>query len=220
MTFSVTVMGHGAVQATFDRHVPLWRALNSQVNIVISPQNDALKTKAWPGVVPKCLGQAQRHGPDSVTRFLWIFKTLARIPCSHHLIFEYDSVSLSPVIPEQAGLSGILGVNTEPWRYIAPRYPHPPWLIDHASLLDLQRVALRYPDVTEEGWADRFLAAWAHLAGVPILSYRPPGYSDDSMEVTDAMKMHNLEHTILRGGRMFHGFKDAEVLYAAQRLAL
>jgi hypothetical protein len=222
MTFSVTVLGHGGAQDAFDRHVPLWRGLNSGtcVSIIISPEDDPLDTtRTWRSARHKLLGPSHRAGPGWAVRFLWLFETLQNTTdCSHHLIFEYDSVCLSPDVPAQTGLSAIPMANTDLARFLAPRFSPPPWLIDHHSLQAIRRVALKYPDVTEEGFGDRLMAAWAYLASVPILAFQPPGYADERIDIHDPAKMRALDQTLRRGGRLFHGFKDAETLEAAQKI--
>ena len=221
MSFSITVLAHGAIQDTFDRHVPLWRGLNSgtHVNIIISPEDDPIDTtRTWRSARHQIMGKSQRFGPRWAACFVWLFETLAhRTDCSHHLIFEYDSVSLGPDVVEQAGISGIPITNLDLSRYLAPRFCPPPWLIEHQAMLELLRVARKYPDITEEGWGDRLFGAWAYLACVPILAFQPPGFTEERIDPNNSNHMNNLERIIRGGGRMLHGVKDEAALLAAQR---
>ena len=163
---SLTIMAHGAAQETFLRHVELWGAITPNV-LVICPATDKMKECRFPIIY---YGQHCHAGRSSVERLKAALGNIAKHQDNgYHLICEYDSFLLSPDVVPRKGLIGPLMQNFEPCRFIAPRYPNPPWMLDYRSARLMMEAAYQWPDVWEEGFADRYLAALAVLAGVPIL---------------------------------------------------
>lgn len=211
MRLSLTVIAHGDAAETFHRHLPLWKGLGVDDGscLVLSPVNDPIKCRAW---VNYQVGQASHAGPDAKARLEWLLKYLSRFEdVTHHLIFEYDSFCTAPAPPRQleGGLSGILFRNKEPERFSAVVYPNPPWMIDHTSLLKMTEAFAQNPTITQGGFADRWLAAVAVQARVPIMEYEYPGFSRGTITEADYPA---LERAKLWGATMFHGVKDKRTL--------
>ena len=220
MKLSLTILAHGAAKETFMRHLPLWQALDPDYAVLMCPKNDSITfssvdvgAKVFVGsatLVELAVGSAEHAGRDSILRLKKVLNHLADLDgITHHLICEYDSFSLASTIKPQTGFTGNLVANNEPCRFMTPRYANPPWLIDHMSLFQMQRAAEHYTDVWEEGYADRYLSAIAHLAGVPILPYDPPGYTQETIHERDWPSVIEAIHF---GATMIHGVKDDETL--------
>lgn len=200
----ITVMAHGAVQETFNRHLPLWMAHKADVQVVC-PVNDPVNA---PFPIIR-FDDAERAGPQAHARLRHMHQHLCENSKSgYHLICEYDSFLLSdPVL--SPGLWGIMQMNKQSPDFLAHRYPNPPWLIDSVSLAAMWDVAQRYPLLYEGGEADRYWAALAELAGVPMFEYRPAGFTKGTIDSIHHMELHvELE----MGCRAFHGVKDKHTL--------
>jgi hypothetical protein len=208
---TLTIIGHGAVRETFNRHIALWESLVVSKGhwITLSPEDDPLLLR-YPIWTDARIGKASHSGLESLKRLRWLLKHLSLAKqVRYHLIFEYDSFLTSGPTVSGNGLAGILFENKEPKRFSAEVYPNPPWLIDHASLVRMNDTASAYREVTEEGHADRWLAAIAKLARVPIIPYQPPGFSRGTITEADYPE---LEAAIKRGTTAFHGVKDKQTL--------
>lgn len=208
---SVTILAHGAAQATFSRHVKLWDALCPHVT-VICPVNDKLSDCPYP---VQCVGNACHAGKASIERLKAALGGILKYQDGFHLICEYDSFLLTPSFTKRKGLIGPLQPNYEPCRFIAPRYPNPPWLLDWRTVYLMTEAAHQWPDVWEEGYADRYFAALAVLAGVPILDYDPPGYTRGTIQ---AEHWYDMEAAIKKGAVAIHGVKDLETLKFVQKV--
>lgn len=214
----VVIIGHGAVNEAVERHLPIWVRIRSRNVLFLSPTNDPLRgIYDYEGfrkenihrsnLFNKYYGLAGHCGKEAAKRLRWLLSFLTENKNSASsdrvMIFEYDSVAL--VAPKAvAGLCGIVFPNDEPERFIAPRYVNPPWTLDYGSLRAINKVAQTYLGVWEEGYADRYLSALAHLAGVPILPYDPPGFSQI-----------NIAHdcpSICSETKIYHGIKSKETL--------
>lgn len=207
MLTSLTIMAHGAAQETFNRHVPLWRRLVSDDKIlVIAPATDPIKDCPFSFLN---IGQHGHATKASVDRLKLALGNIIKFGSGYHLICEYDSFALTPDFKMREGLSGPLMPNKEPCRFMAPRYPNPPWLVDWRTACLMWQCANRWPSVIEEGFADRYLAALAYLANVPILDCEPSGFTRAT--ITQAFWFLTRK-AIERGGVMIHGVKDAETL--------
>jgi hypothetical protein len=86
------------------------------------------------------------------------------------------------------------------------RYALAPWTLDASSARDMLRAAERFPDVTEEGEADRLMAAWAMLAGVPVLAHPEPGFALNTITPQDLPNA--------RGAAWIHGVKHLAIFQA------
>lgn len=201
-------MAHGREQATFDRHLPFWEAHKLPI-LVVSPEDDPVKTRHQMLLTAR----ASHSGDEALGRLKCMIEALCRTTFRYHLIFEYDSICLDPErVKFQPGLYGNLFKNLdgkEISNFMAWIYPNPPWLVDINSLRKMRNVMNEYP-ISEHGFADRFLAALAVCAGVPILHHIPRGYSRAPLELGAHWK--ELKQAISKGGRMIHGIKTESVL--------
>lgn len=207
-----TIIAHGNGIAAFRRHLPLWKDHHPDVGLVLCPTNDTIpQTESpWPVVTVEL---AAHHGPPALIRLRWLLEHLAdQSSISHYIIHEYDSFCLYPDFRYQSGLVGNLFRNRDPEDFIAPRYPNPPWTLDRRSLLLMLRASRKWPDVTEDGYADRYFAALAHLANVPILSHQPLGFARATITEDN---ISELRKAIYAGATMIHGIKQKWTLEAA-----
>lgn len=76
----------------------------------------------------------------------------------------------------------------------------------------MNRVALTYPALHEDGLADRYLSALATLACVPILNHQPPGFSRGWITERN---IYALRKAIYKGSTLLHGIKQKWTLEAA-----
>lgn len=208
----LTVIAHGNGIAAFRRHLPLWKAHNPDAGLVLVPTDDPIEQSEspWPVVA---LGLAQHSGAHSRTRLVWLLQHLAELAdCSHFVIFEYDSFCLSPSFTFQKGFIGNLFANSCGADFLAPRYANPPWMIDRRSLTLMCRASKKWPDLIEQGEADRYLSGLAWLSNVPVLPHSPVGFSKGWITETDIAEMRK---AIYGGATMIHGIKQKWTLEAA-----
>lgn len=71
-----------------------------------------------------------------------------------------------------------------------------------------------WPEVFEEGFADRWLAAIAMLANVPMFDHEPPGFTRGTIGAQD---FKDLDDAIMWGSNAIHGVKDSEALDFVQK---
>lgn len=212
MNITLTIFAWGGGETAFQQHRKYWDALEARRVKVISPINSPIKECPYD---QKLLGNAEHAGRDSIKRIKSVLHELQYMDfATHHMICEQDSIPLNPDFKLQSGLTGIIQENYEPARFISSRYVNQPQLIDHASLLKMLTVAEEYPAVWEEGFADRYVSALAFLAGVPILSWDPPGFSRNTIL---PLHHHDMGKAIHNGTKMIHGIKDPETLAIAEK---
>lgn len=199
----VTIIAHGNGLAAFRRHKPLWAA-HDAATLVVVPEDDPIdqSESPWPVIH---VAKAQHNGPESKIRLQWILEYLASLELPRYVIYEYDSFCLSPKIHLQRGFAGNVKANKYPERFLAPRYANPPWVLDYGSLVAMLKASRRWPDLVEEGEADRYLSALAWLGNVPVLPHAPPGYSDGC--ITE-YEITYLRKAIYGGSTMIHGIKQ------------
>jgi hypothetical protein len=208
MNLQVVVIAHGNGIAAFNRHEKFWEAHKAPI-LVVCPENDPVKCKHE---VVK-LYEAQHSGPHALARLTALMEMLSQRPWDKCIIYEYDSFLLEPKIPEGKGFHSILFAEPHT-RFLAPRYGNPPWCFDRHSfgcMIDKMR---DYPSIEEEGFADRFFSALAYLGGVPLLSFRPKGFSAGTITTEHISQIRTL---IYEGGYVFHGVKQAWVLNAIEQ---
>lgn len=210
MKFDVTIIAHGRAEETMIRHLRLWEAHGVPLWFVC-PENDELGGEIGHKITP--LGEAHHNGPGSIVRLKHILFELETRDSEYHVIYEYDSFCLGGVIPFQSGFSGNLYCNDHPSRFQAPAYPNPPWVFDHMACKIMAETARMWPDIYEEGEADRFFAALTYLSGVPLRAFNPLGYSNATITERDIPK---LRRRIKEGGVMIHGVKNQWTLAACQ----
>lgn len=205
----VIVLAHN--QALFDQHLPYWEKHQCPI-LVIHPVDKPIKTAHERAAV----GQSCHQGLGTLHRLKFFFERRVMFVGSL-FIYEDDSICLDVnqsyysagffgnVFRDIDGLEGGL----ERTRFTSPIYSNPPWVVDWNSLSRMREKFESY-SLWEEGSQDRVLAAYAHLAGVPILNHRPRGYSRGTID----WNLHEWEvkRAIAEGGVMIHGIKTPEIL--------
>ena len=208
----MTIIAHGNGLAAFRRHIPLWQEHHADAALVLVPENDPIEQQESPWPVVR-LGNAEHNGVQSRIRLRWLLDHLSQqTNCSHFIIHEYDSFSLSGHVKFQTGFCGNVFGNWDRDRFLAWRYVNPPWTVDYGGLCAMWKAARRWPDLLEEGEADRYLSALAVLANVPILPHDPKGYSYNWITEKEVAPMRK---AIYDGGTLIHGVKQKWVLEAA-----
>jgi hypothetical protein len=198
-------------QDTFDRNLPLWEKLGLPI-VVACPTDSQVRT----GHVQLAIGLASYAGPNSRTRWAFLLSFLAGLQYDGFVLVEYDSLSLCKTFDILPGLHGIVQPNLEGDKFLCDQFVNPPWTLDKASLVKMARVAGKFPQIDEGGWDDRLLAAWAQVAGVPILRYEEGGFSRGKIEPHD---FPALTVAIARGYRWLHGVKSQEAFDAVMAAA-
>jgi len=203
----VIILPHKAAQETFDRHLPFWEWHG--LPVVVAQSSDApVETRHQQFTYgPSC-----HSGADAINKIKAVLHWFAKSGHSHAAIFEYDSLLLQKRIEFPNGLTGVLMPNTEPSRFMAPRYPLVPWTVDRASVLRLLEITDRYPTIMEEGAGDRFMAAICQVAGVPVLPFSPPGYGEGTIQPLFSPTAGLLLDALQHGARAIHGIKDKAAL--------
>lgn len=203
-------MAHGAALDTFRRHVPLWLEHRAAAGLVVCPANDPIPQEASPWPVHP-VGLSEHNGFEALKRLRWLVETLATKDASHHVIFEYDSICLVPMIARRRGFFGHCRLSMDP-RFLAPRYANQPFIIDRESLRFMRAQISAWPELFEQGECDRYFAALAFLAGVPLFPHSPPSYCRATLTKQHIELMGRAIH---EGAVYLHGIKDAEILEAA-----
>lgn len=200
----VVVMGHGAAQDTFDRHVPLWEAHGAKIQ-VNSPENDPLD--AYPNGYVR-LGKSAHNGDDAYWRFRLTITYLATLPYDQFLIHEYDSFCLDPVIRPVKGIQAVLCDNTEV-RFREPKYCIPPIQMDLESVQRLAREASMDEGPICFGFFDRLLANWAARARIRLEAWQPTGIAISKIDVEH---LKYVRDAIMSGVSAVHGVKTEMIL--------
>ena len=197
------IFGYGGGQNVLDINMPLFEWLGLPI-YVCCPANDLLQSK-YPIIAN---GESSYIGPKSVERMRLHLKSILKTGHDFALVCEADSFPLTKEINWTNGLQGIVHYNLEYIRFMALRFALPPWIIDRESIERLVEVTERYPDIQEEGYDDRLLAAWAMHANIPILGYKPRGFAKDLLTPSDFGEIYQ---AYSEGVRFFHGIKTLEV---------
>jgi hypothetical protein len=201
----IIVEAHGAEQATFDRHLPLWEAHKHDI-VVFCPEDDPVKTLH---PTNPCF-KAAHHGEQAWLRRREILRCCGNDRLHDWFIFfEYDSFCLDPIIQFLPGLRGNIGINYDPDRFMAQRYPVPPWTMDVNAVEVLWGTALYYPLLIEEGQHDRMIGAYAHFGNLPVFWHDPKGFG---MNTILPEHYEGLKAVLKAGGTMIHGCKTEECL--------
>ena len=193
------VIAHGAASEAFHFCSQFWRLHDCPIE-VICPENDPVKCTAKTHLC----GQAQHAGKQALLRLRLLLDLLHKQEWSKCVVFEYDSFFTTPDVPDGAGFWGSLTKNNDPLRFMAPVNPNPPWVFDRQSFFKMHQAAIDYPNVTEHGYADRFLGALAYLARVPMFDYTPPGFTRAPLTENDLIALWAAK---LSGTTAFHGIK-------------
>lgn len=196
----LTVIGHGKVQAVFQRHLLFWKRHQLPI-LVCCPKDDPLETEHE----KLLLGESQGAGPLAHLRLSQLVFHLSASDYTHHVIFEYDSLCLKTRLDFASGFFANVKNNAEYERFIAHRYANFPWMIDTKSLRRMVEVAIAYPNLTEYGHNDRWMSALSMLANVPLMDFSPKGASAG---VWDDSNFKELAQRVKEGSTMLHGIKS------------
>lgn len=211
----VVVMAHGNGIAAFRRHEGYWKKHHEKI-LVVCPENDPVESSYETVKV----GEAMHNGRGSIERIKYLFSWLHDTDCwDKCIIYEYDSFCLDPIKWNERRFRGFYGnvkKNKESPRMMAPRYANPPWTFDGDSFRKMAQVMGNYPDLYEDGEADRYLSALAMLANVPIFDYSPKGFSRGTIN-TKKSDIEDMKTAIYCGATMIHGVKQEWVLRAAEQ---
>lgn len=156
--------------------------------------------------------------PDStknrwLDRFLdvlqWCASSLETDGYAHYLLTEADSIFLKPVPELPDGIVATLaGHKSE--GFLAKDYFHAPWIFStHAAedFLRRARIMLDF-NLSEHGFIDRFLGAYAELYGVPIQQMNT--FSVNSVDTAE--KLEAAKKAVAAGAWFVHGVKTPEQL--------
>lgn len=208
-------MAHGNGIAAFRRHEKYWKGHLTDT-LIVCPENDPVDVE---GTVLK-VGSAMHNGRGSIERIKAVFSHLYN---GDHwdkcIIYEYDSFCLNARewnVAKFKGFYGNVKKNKESPRMMAPRYANPPWTFDGDTFRKMAQVMGNYPDLYEDGEADRYLSALAMLANVPIFDYSPKGFSRGTIN-TKKSDIEDMKRAIYCGATMIHGVKQEWVLRAAEQ---
>lgn len=205
MNVRVTIMAHKDSQATFDRHAPYWADHGWPV-AVTCPIDSPVKTDfaKFP------IGHRCHHGPEAIRRFREILMWIWKVGADWNLIYEYDSLCLTPKVPEECFRLRGLWANVFPnndHKFRGSFYTHPPLLVDHGTLTDIVKHPL--PDTFERGFWDRWLGLVCERAKIPVHHYENLGFSRNTIE---SCHLVNGVAAVIEGAVMIHGIKTDEAL--------
>lgn len=204
----VVVMTHGCAGNGFRQNEPYWMAQSEKL-IVVCPTDDPVQTRHETLMFAK----SSHAGAETWKRLRITLDELATREWDHCCIHEWDSLFLRSE-PMSNGFRAILFANAESPRYMAPIYGLPPWSMDRESFNAMHAKARMYPALFEGGFLDRYLAAIAMLAGVPIMDYAVPGYGRAPIRLEDYQEVRR---AILAGTSAIHGIKTPDVLELIER---
>lgn len=217
MKLHITIMSHAGGLDCCKRHMPFWKAHDPARIDIITNTNYPIKQEDFPDCNVYASEESARIGRLAWARIktmltqLWL-RSKACEEFTDFMVFEYDSLCLLPAIIPLRGFFGTCFVNKDS-RYHAPRYALPPWQFDAGTLNKMFSAMLRWPDLYENGYCDRYLSSLAWLAGVPVLDHPFGGYAKNTIE---ARHIKGMQNAIRReGARMIHGIKDERALEAA-----
>lgn len=206
-------MAHGdpEAQATFDRHLPYWRAHGFPL-FVACPTDSVVNT----GIPMFTIGRRSHHDAMANYRFRKTLEFLATVPSDWFVIHEYDSLCLEPVIPiilfEHGRIMGNVFQNNDP-NFEGSQFIHPPLLMDRETLLKIVSVGQDVPDEAEHGFWDRWLGLVCDRGGIEVCGYGNLGFSRNTIEAVD----YSIARARVRDGAvMIHGVKTAKVLQGLQ----
>lgn len=208
------VMAHREAQATFDRHLGLWRAHGYPI-LVMCPTDSPVQT----GIQTVLVGKRGHHSDGANARFRTFLKTLLDLEqYDSFFIHEYDSVCLCPKVPEVVLRNRYLWCNrfkndfADP-KFIGTQFLHPPFFMTreviHAVLKTVGREAIE--DHAEHNFYDRWLGLVADKACGTFLpqGYDRLGYSQNTILPAH---MDEAKQAVREGARFIHGVKTETVL--------
>lgn len=203
----IVVMAHGekSAQATFCRHLPFWRAHELPM-LVFSPEDNPVTT----GITTIKLGKASHHSAEANKRFRLMLDLLYDFPQHRFVFFEYDSICLDrrlPLHPKAVGVFGNVFNNSDP-KFAGSQFVHPPLMFNRETIGRILKSCRNIPDSSGFGFWDRWLGLVCDQGRIPMYSYGPAGYSENTIPEGSALA----RDAVSSGAVMIHGIKTAGVL--------
>lgn len=201
----IVILGHGAAQETFDRHLPLWEA-HGYPMLINSPLDDPLSCR---GRHEFLAGYSAHNGDLLYWRIYDLFDYLyRRTDYDQFVLMEYDSFLLDPIIRPVKGIQAVLCDNTEV-RFKEPKYCIPPIQMDSESLYRLNMEAHKEEGPCCFGFLDRIITHWAAKAKIRLEAWQPTGIAIAKIDVEHLKYVRDA----IRGGvSALHGVKDRATL--------
>lgn len=206
------IIAHGKVEGVFRQHLALWKRHGGEL-LVVCPKDDPVEFGNR-----LCLSCSEGAGDTAHVRLAATIEHAALSKAEFVAFFEYDSIYLDALLPLEKGFFCNVMPNMEGERFLTTRYANFPWIIDRESLNRMAVVARDYPKMTEHGHNDRWMAALAMLANVPLMNFTPKGFSAGTI---DEDNFKQLQAALEQGARALHGIKHQWVLdYAMEKTCL
>lgn len=205
-TLSV-IMGHADAQATFDRHLPLWKSNGTDL-MVMCPQDAVLQTD----IPVLALGRKGHHSAMANWRFRQLLEFLTRLRYDWFVVHEYDSICVSPEIPPcpVTAISANLFTADQP-EFKGHHFLHPPLQLGPDVLWRILDAMRKLPDDSERGFWDRLIGYACELADVAMVPYGKLGFSKNTIHPEDIPAAVDARK---KGAVMYHGVKTEQVLRA------
>lgn len=205
----ISIMAHGAVKSTLQRHLPFICTGEDDV-LVWSPENDKVVVEGKQAISLSLKGH---DGRNALLRFRYILRHLAESPYKRHALFEYDSIALAgfPNI-EEGTIAGIFFRENNPGPvFKASIFCHPPLYFHKSTVMRLADAFERIPLNEEDGMWDRALGRAIELAGVNHMDLHKNGLAFSHNTIHP--EHYEAARTAARGGaKYYHGIKDAQAL--------
>ena len=193
------IMAHAEAQETFDRHLPIWESLGTEIR-VICPEDSWVKCR-HPVIG---YGKKAHSGSDAMERFFHMLRWLEGAETfDTFLIHEYDSFSLE--MPPFTGFGANWFLSPQAG-WISKKYAHPPLAITRKVLSETIAQVGLIPFHAERGMWDRVIGLV-----VPKNETHPfiNGYSRNTIE---PHHYDELRKAVAEGAKHYHGVKHKEVL--------
>lgn len=214
----ISILAHGAAQATFNRHLPFWlelRAENPGVQFIVwMPANDRVKVPSEMEV--QAVGEAEHNGVTAIRRIQYMFEFMAGTAHNLYAFFEYDSFCLGQLPAFEGDIAGNMFRDVESEAFKGGMYFHPPVLFTNHGLQQIAAQMLQMQPTEERGMWDRFMGLAAKKAGLKCASFLDDGRGF-ARNTTHAQDQSELRKAILRGARMIHGVKDEASFKTVQK---
>lgn len=205
MNCLVVILGHGAIQATFDRHLHLWESHRCPI-LVNSPCDDPIRTSHSTYES----GLSAHNGDAAYWRFRNIICHMASMVWyDQFLLMEYDCFMLDPVIRPLRGVRAVMADNLEQ-RFQESRFGIPPMQMDGETLRRIAAEASKDEGPHSFGFLDRIISRWVSQAKVgPMFAWEPTGIAIAKIEIEH---LDYMRKAIMRGVTAVHGVKDQFIL--------
>lgn len=217
MKTHISILAHGAAQATFDRHLPFWsetaKLCTPEADVMVwMPENDKVKT-ALPG---QALGKAEHNGVTAINRFKYIIEFMAGLGMDRYVFFEYDSICLGSLPDSKVDVIGNMFTDQISEQFAGGMFFHPPILFSNHAVQKLNAEMLGMPPNLEGQMWDRYLGLAVKRAGLSHKSFFDSGlgFADNTIPVK---RQYDLVKSIIHGCKLIHGIKDVQTLDVIKR---